>query len=137
MVDYVFKEKGNDDLVAMNKLNHDVYDYSSYVKGSIYGNEFLTSHTDFAIPDYGNSPLQFVNQLGFTDEEWNRAGKVTVLRASVMTPYMNKEEHFEEYEKSKQLFKKNWKNLRRPIIGKRSKISKVIMLENSLNTNCF
>ncbi|HAP9441362.1 TPA: tyrosine decarboxylase, partial [Enterococcus faecium] len=39
MVDYVFKEKGNDDLVAMNKLNHDVYDYSSYVKGSIYGNE--------------------------------------------------------------------------------------------------
>lgn len=42
MVDYVFKEKGNDDLVAMNKLNHDVYDYSSYVKGSIYGNEFLT-----------------------------------------------------------------------------------------------
>lgn len=138
MVDYVFKEKGNDDLVAMNKLNHDVYDYSSYVKGSIYGNEFLTSHTDFAIPDYGNSPLQFVNQLGFSDEEWNRAGKVTVLRASVMTPYMNKEEHFEEYaEKSKQLFKKNWKNLRRPIIGKRSKISKVIMLENSLNTNCF
>lgn len=94
----------------MNKLNHDVYDYSSYVKGSIYGNEFLTSHTDFAIPDYGNSPLQFVNQLGFSDEEWNRAGKVTVLRASVMTPYMNKEEHFEEYaEKSKQLFKKNWK----------------------------
>ena len=97
MVDYVFKEKGNDDLVAMNKLNHDVYDYSSYVKGSIYGNEFLTSHTDFVIPDYGNSPLQFVNQLGFSDEEWNRAGKVTVLRASVMTPYMNKEEHFEEY----------------------------------------
>ena len=97
MVDYVFKEKGNDDLVAMNKLNHDVYDYSSYVKGSIYGNEFLTSHTDFAIPDYGNSPLQFVNQLGFSDEKWNRAGKVTVLRASVMTPYMNKEEHFEEY----------------------------------------
>ncbi|EPA0826368.1 tyrosine decarboxylase [Enterococcus hirae] len=97
MVDYVFKEKGNDDLVAMNKLNHDVYDYSSYVKGSIYGNEFLTSHTDFAIPDYGNSPLQFVNQLGFSDEEWNRAGKVTVLRASVMTPYMNKAENFEEY----------------------------------------
>lgn len=97
MVDYVFKEKGNDDLEAMNKLNHDVYDYSSYVKGSIYGNEFLTSHTDFAIPDYGNSPLQFVNELGFSDAEWNRVGKVTVLRASVMTPYMNKAENFEEY----------------------------------------
>ena len=97
MVDYVFKEKGNDDLEAMNKLNHDVYDYSSYVKGSIYGNEFLTSHTDFAIPDYGDSPLQFVNQLGFSDAEWRRVEKITVLRASVMTPYMNKAENFEEY----------------------------------------
>lgn len=97
MVDYVFKEKGNDDLEAMNKLNHDVYDYSSYVKGSIYGNEFLTSHTDFAIPDYGNSPLQFVNQLGFSDAEWQRVEKVTILRASVMTPYMNKAENFDEY----------------------------------------
>ncbi|KAF1302654.1 MULTISPECIES: tyrosine decarboxylase [Enterococcus] len=97
MVDYVFKEKGVDDLEAMNKLNHDIYDYSSYVKGSIYGNEFLTSHTDFAIPDYGDSPLKFVNQLGFSDAEWKRAGKVTVLRASVMTPYMNQAENFEEY----------------------------------------
>lgn len=97
MVDYVFKEKGNDSLEAMNKLNHDVYDYSSYVKGSIYGNEFLTSHTDFAIPDYGNSPLQFVNNLGFSNDEWEKAGKVTVLRASVMTPYMNKAENFAEY----------------------------------------
>lgn len=99
MVDYVFKEKGNDDLVSMNKLNHDVYDYSSYVKGSIYGNGFITSHTDFAIPDYGNSPLEFVKQLGFSEDEWNRAGKVTILRASVMTPYMNKQETFEEYAK--------------------------------------
>lgn len=97
MVDYVFKEKGNDDLVAMNKLNHDVYDYSSYVKGSIYSNGFLTSHTDFAIPDYGNSPLKFVNNLGFSNEEWQRAGKVTILRASVMSPYMNQEETFNEY----------------------------------------
>ncbi|BCA84876.1 tyrosine decarboxylase [Enterococcus saigonensis] len=97
MVDYVFKEKGNDDLEAMNKLNHDVYDYSSYVKGSIYGNEFLTSHTDFAVPDYGDSPLQFVNQLGFSDAEWRRVEKITVLRASVMTPYMNKAENFDQY----------------------------------------
>ncbi len=92
----IIQRKRNDDLVAMNQLNHDVYDYSSYVKGSIYGNEFLTSHR-LAIPDYGNSPLQFVKQLGFTEEEWERAGKVTVLRASVMTPYINNAEHFEEY----------------------------------------
>lgn len=57
MVDYVFKEKGNDDLVVMNKLNYDVYDYFLYVKGSIYGNEFLILYIDFVILDYGNSLL--------------------------------------------------------------------------------
>ncbi|RQX29528.1 tyrosine decarboxylase [Staphylococcus warneri] len=97
MVDYVFKEKGNDDLVSMNELNHSFYEQASYVSGNIYGNEFITSHTDFAIPDYGNSPLNFVENLGFSKEEWDRAGKVTVLRAAVLTPYMNNKEKFEEY----------------------------------------
>ena len=97
MVDYVFKEKGNDDLVEMNKLNHDFYDQASYVSGNIYANEFITSHTDFAIPDYGNSPFKFVNNMGFSKAEWDRAGKVTVLRAAVMTPYMNKKENFEYF----------------------------------------
>lgn len=97
MVDYVFKEKGNDSLVAMNKLNHDVYDEASYVKGNIYNNDFITSHTDFAVEEYGNSPLNFVKSLGFTEDEWNKTQKVTVLRAAVMTPYMNQEDVFEEY----------------------------------------
>ncbi|MFI9579934.1 tyrosine decarboxylase [Staphylococcus capitis] len=97
MVDYVFKEKGNNDLVSMNELNHSFYEQASYVSGNIYGNEFITSHTDFAIPDYGNSPLSFVESLGFNKEEWARAGKVTILRAAVLTPYMNDKEKFEEY----------------------------------------
>ncbi len=94
------KEKGNDDLVAMNKLNHDVYDYASYVKRKYLQQRiFITSHTDFAIPDYGNSPLKFVaKQLRIlVTKEWNRAGKVTVLRAAVMTPYMNDKEEFDVY----------------------------------------
>ncbi|WP_154840952.1 tyrosine decarboxylase [Staphylococcus pasteuri] len=97
MVDYVFKEKGNDDLISMNKLNHSFYDQASYVTGNIYNNEFITSHTDFAIPDYGNSPLSFVQNLGFTEEEWDKAGKVTILRAAVLTPYMNNKERFDEF----------------------------------------
>ncbi|MBN6826749.1 tyrosine decarboxylase [Staphylococcus caprae] len=97
MVDYVFKEKGNNDLVEMNKLNHAFYEQASYVAENIYNNEFITSHTDFAISDYGNSPLKFVEDLGFSEEEWNRAGKVTILRAAVLTPYMNEQENFEKY----------------------------------------
>ncbi|MCM3292843.1 tyrosine decarboxylase [Paenibacillus sp. MER 180] len=97
MVDYVFNEEGNTDLEKMNKLNHDFFDYASYVKGGLYSNEFITSHTDFAIPDYGNSPLEFVNSLGFSREEWDRAGKVTILRACALSPYAHDKDVFEEY----------------------------------------
>ena len=97
MVDYVFKEKGNTSLADMNELNHKFYDQASYVKGDIYNNEYITSHTDFAEEDYGNSPLNFVKSLGFTEDEWDKVQKITVLRAAVMTPYMNKKEVFDEY----------------------------------------
>lgn len=97
MVDYVAKEKGNNSLADMNKLNHDLYDQASYVTGNLYSKEYIVSHTDFAIPDYGDSPLNFVKSLGFTEEEWRKEGKITIIRASVMTPYMNKEEHFEYF----------------------------------------
>ncbi|EJW20003.1 tyrosine decarboxylase [Paenibacillus alvei] len=97
MVDYVFNEEGNTDLEKMNKLNHDFFDYASYVKGGLYSNEFITSHTDFAIPDYGNSPLEFVNSLGFSREEWDRVEKVTILRACALSPYAHDKDVFEEY----------------------------------------
>lgn len=97
MVDYVFQEKGNTSLKEMNQLNHDFYEQASYVTGSIYGNEFITSHTDFAIPDYGNSPFNFVNNLGVSKDDWKSVGKVTILRAAVMTPYMNKEKNFDYF----------------------------------------
>lgn len=97
MVDYVMKEKGNNSLADMNKLNHDLYDQASYVTGNLYSKEYIVSHTDFAIPDYGDSPLNFVKSLGFTEEEWRKEGKVTIIRASVMTPYMNKEDHFDYF----------------------------------------
>ena len=36
-----------------------------------------------------------LEDLGFSEEEWYRAGKVTILRAAVLTPYMNEQENFE------------------------------------------
>nr|AEB91325.1 tyrosine decarboxylase [Sporolactobacillus sp. P3J] len=94
MVDYVLKEKGNDSLEDLNKLNHDLYDQASYVKGSLYGKEYIVSHTDFAYEDYGNSPLKFVKSLGINKDEWDRVQKITIIRASVMTPYMNRAGNF-------------------------------------------
>lgn len=97
MVDYVFNEVGNTDLAKMNKLNHDFFDYASYVKGGLYSNKFITSHTDFAVDDYGHSPFPFVESLGFSRDEWERERKVTVLRACALSPYAHDKEVFDEY----------------------------------------
>ncbi|GAB6092257.1 tyrosine decarboxylase [Furfurilactobacillus curtus] len=94
MVDYVITEKGNTNLDEINQLNHDLYDQASYVKGSLYGKEYIVSHTDFSQADYGDSPLHFVQSLGISEAEWQRVQKVTIIRASVMTPYMNRAENF-------------------------------------------
>ncbi|KRN89128.1 tyrosine decarboxylase [Ligilactobacillus ceti] len=97
MVDWTFNVKGNKDLVKMNELNKVFYDYASANKGGSYDNEFITSHTDFAIPEYGDSPLEYVKSMGFTEEEWRRADKVTILRACVLTPFMYDKDNFAEY----------------------------------------
>ncbi|WP_024613479.1 tyrosine decarboxylase [Clostridium sp. Ade.TY] len=97
MVDFAFNEEGNTDLTKMNHLNHDFYEEASYAKGGLYDNDFITSHTDFAVPDYGNSPYPFVKSLGFSREEWDKVEKVTVLRACVLSPFINNMETFDEY----------------------------------------
>ena len=81
----------------MNQLNHDFYEEASYARGGLYENDFITSHTDFAVPDYGNSPYPFVKSLGFSRESWDEVQKVTVLRACVLSPFINDKETFAEY----------------------------------------
>lgn len=97
MVDWTFNVKGNTDLEKMNEFNHKFYDEASFNDGPIYNNDFITSHTDFAIPDYGNSPFKYVNSIGIDENEWKRAGKITILRACVLTPLMYDKESFAEY----------------------------------------
>ncbi|WP_194189490.1 tyrosine decarboxylase [Clostridium chrysemydis] len=97
MVDFVFNEEGNKDLKIMNKLNHDMYDQASFVSGGLYANDFITSHTDFAKPDYGDSPFHFVHSCGMSREEWDKEGKVTLLRACVLSPFLGNMDTFNEY----------------------------------------
>jgi tyrosine decarboxylase len=97
MVDFTMNEKGNHDLAKMNKLSHDFYDEASYINGGLYNNDFITSHTDFAIPDYGDSPLDFVKSCGMSEAEWRKEEKVTILRAAVMSPFINSKDTFAEY----------------------------------------
>lgn len=97
MVDFAFNEVGNTDLEKMNQLNHDFYEEASYVRGGLYSNDFITSHTDFAVPDYGDSPFGYVNNIGISREEWDKVQKVTVLRACVLSPFLNDKKVFAEY----------------------------------------
>lgn len=101
MVDFVIREKGNNSLVEMNAFNNEFYKESSFNSGMTYYNGFILSHTDFSIPDYGDGPIKFVcEDLGFSLEEWKKAGKITILRACVLSPYMNDKKLFDSYAKS-------------------------------------
>ncbi len=97
MVDWSFNIKGNTDLAKMNELNLQFYHKASFVGGPVYHNDFITSHTDFAVDGYGDSPLPYVKSLGFSEEEWKKEQKVGILRASILTPFLYDRDNFAEY----------------------------------------
>jgi len=97
MVDWVFKADDMTSLTEVNALNEKVYDLSSYLAGHEYNNIFITSHTTFSAGDYGNSPVKFIKTLGFDEAEWESVKSVTLLRASILDPYLNSTELFNYY----------------------------------------
>ena len=99
MVDWVLKVDGETDLAKTNELNEKVFDFSSFYDSHVYENRFLTSHTIFRKDTYGDSPLPFIEKMGFSKEDWNKVGEVTLLRAAIMTPYLNDDKLFNFYSK--------------------------------------
>ncbi|QNQ82227.1 pyridoxal-dependent decarboxylase [Lactobacillus sp. PV012] len=99
MVDWVLKVDGETDLAKTNALNEKVFDFSSFYDSHVYENRFLTSHTIFRKGTYGKSPVPFIEKMGFTEDEWNKVGEVTLLRAAIMTPYLNDDKLFDFYSK--------------------------------------
>lgn len=97
MVDWTFNIKGNTNLTKMNDLNLKFYQKASFVGGPVYNNDFITSHTDFATDGYGNSPLKYVESLGFSEDEWNKVKSVGILRACVLTPFLYDRDNFADY----------------------------------------
>ncbi|HOA85998.1 MAG: tyrosine decarboxylase [Microbacteriaceae bacterium] len=97
MVDWVLVPEGIGSLAELNALTEKLFDYSSYLDGPAYNNRFITSHTAFSTADYGDSPLPFVEKLGFTKDEWEKTGSVTLLRAAIMTPYLTDDALFAFY----------------------------------------
>lgn len=97
MVDWTFNIKGNKDLAKMNDLNLKFYQKASFVGGPVYNNDFITSHTDFATDGYGDSPVPYIESLGFSADDYHKETKVGILRACVLTPFLYDRDNFDEY----------------------------------------
>jgi tyrosine decarboxylase len=83
-----FNMKGNRDLETMNRLNEAIYHASSYESGRLYGDKWITSHTELTRGIYGDAPRNFLDRLGIAPREWDRVGTVYVLRSCVMHPWI-------------------------------------------------
>ena len=99
MVDWILKINGETSLQKTNELNEKMFDLSSFYDSRVYSNLFLTSHTIFKKDTYGNSPIPFIEKAGFSSDEWKNIGSVTLLRAAIMTPYLNNNKIFAFYSK--------------------------------------
>ncbi|MCH5384842.1 tyrosine decarboxylase [Limosilactobacillus reuteri] len=99
MVDWVLKVDGETDLEKTNKLNEKMFDLASFYDSRVYSNLFLTSHTIFKKDTYGDSPVPFIERMGFTKDDWEKVGSVTLLRAAIMTPFLHQTKTFEFYTK--------------------------------------
>lgn len=98
MINFAFNFEGNKDLDLMNELTHGFYEEASFCT-KLFANEFITSHTILERDEYGDSPLNFVRQCGISEEQWEKVGKVSILRATCINPFFADEEIFKEYEK--------------------------------------
>jgi tyrosine decarboxylase len=91
-----FNEKGNVNLEKMNALNSKIYSESSYASGPVYRNDWITSNTELSKEDYGDAPKEFVKRLGIPAKEWDRVGRVRVLRVCMLNPFISNFQNHEQ-----------------------------------------
>lgn len=95
MIDWVYKEEGNDSLKSMNDLTQALFEYTSSSKGGdLYNLDLLTSDSHFSPDTYGDAPVKFIESLGIDGSEYHKEGKMEVLRASMMSPWIYDDESF-------------------------------------------
>ncbi|WEM44697.1 pyridoxal-dependent decarboxylase (plasmid) [Photobacterium sp. DA100] len=97
MVNFTFKEIGNDSLADHNRLNQRIYELCSYASGRTYTKDFLTSSTSLSVDEYGQIPSTYAKSRGFSDQEWEAEGSVYILRSAVMTHFLRDEIRFNNY----------------------------------------
>jgi tyrosine decarboxylase len=97
VIDFVFNERGNRNLVTANKLNHFLYEQCSYRSGPVYLEDFILSKTVLGKDTYDWAVSDVLNRLGIPELEWTEIGELFVLRSCMMTPYLTSNQTFDEY----------------------------------------
>lgn len=83
-------EKANVDLKRMNELNNRLAERMGYKpKKHIGAHAFMITKTTLKQKDYEDAPLEFLEKAGIENNQWNKVGKVEVLRSTAMNPYLN------------------------------------------------
>ncbi len=84
------KWEWNTSLKIMNKLNETLKERKlKFEKNKpILAKDFIVSSTDLEYDIYKDAPKSFLKELGINSDEWGKGKKVTVLRSTIMTPYL-------------------------------------------------
>jgi len=92
IVNYVFNFTNNHNLEILNRLTKWVFDNILAPlpdRGDvILEKTFIVSSTSFDNHEYANAPLLFLKKIGIPSSEWERVGKLEVLRSVIMSPYL-------------------------------------------------
>ncbi|ASN59726.1 tyrosine decarboxylase [Latilactobacillus curvatus] len=95
MIDWVYKEEGNNSLKSMNDLTQAFSAYTSSAKGgNLYNLDIITSDSNFSPATYGDAPVKFIESLGISGDEYYKEDKLQILRASTMSPWVYDEKSF-------------------------------------------
>ncbi|MEI7474664.1 MAG: pyridoxal-dependent decarboxylase [bacterium] len=96
---YCFNIKGNTSLDQMNRINSILIDELSFSTDKVAAaHDFVVSSTDLGYEIYGNALNKALNQLGIDINEWQQDGSIVkVLRSSIVTPFLKKDDLKEYY----------------------------------------
>jgi hypothetical protein len=76
-------------LEAANALVDRVYGALSIREGRpVRALDYVVTKTTLREAEYGDAPLALVERLGFTADDYRRAGGLSVVRCTVMDPFL-------------------------------------------------
>jgi glutamate/tyrosine decarboxylase-like PLP-dependent enzyme len=91
---YCFNIKGNTSLKQMNKFNEILIEELSFSTEKVAAaHDFIVSSTDLGYEIYGNALNKSLDELKINLDEWQQNGSIIkVLRSSIVTPFLKKED---------------------------------------------